>query len=225
MPSPAARRPAPHPAVATAPDRPAPRRVARTRLLATLALAGSAAVTTACSGEDPFAIRASLETTLDTLAVFPFSGPQPLLPSAIDLFGRSVVRPALRGGVVPNFDIAIDTDAQGRVLLYPAAVVASPPGGSPRTGFQVVSGTFDALETAPRNGYRYDTLQVVTVGQVVAIEGQGISQQGIYCGTTSMLHAKLVVDSVSRATGAAHLRVRTNPNCGFRSLKAGLPDD
>jgi hypothetical protein len=225
MPSPAARRPAPHPAVAPAPDRPAPRRAARARLLATLALAGSAAVVTACSGEDPFAIRASLETTLDTLAVFPFSGPQPLLPSAIDLFGRSVVRPQLRGGVVPNFDIVVDTDAQGRVLLYPAAVVASPPGGSPRTGFQVVSGSFDALESAPRNGYRYDTLQVVTAGQVVAIEGQGISQQGIYCGTTSMLHAKLVVDSVSRATGAAHLRVRTNPNCGFRSLKAGLPDD
>ena len=115
MPSPDARRPAPHPAAA------------RARLLATLALAGTAAVTTACSGEDPFAIRASLETTLDTMAVFPFSGPQPLLPSAIDLFGRSVVRPALRGGVVPNFDLVVDTDAQGRVLLYPASLVASPP--------------------------------------------------------------------------------------------------
>jgi len=213
MPSPDARRPAPHPAAAPA------------RLLATLALAGAVAVTSACSGEDPFAIRASLETTLDTLAVFPFSGPQPLLPSAIDLFGRSVVRPALRGGVVPNFDLVVDTDAQGRVLLYPASLVASPPGGSPRTGFQVVSGSFDALETAPKSGYRFDTLQVAAVGQVIAIEGQGVSQSGIYCGTTSALHAKLVVDSVSRATGAAHLRVRTNPNCGFRSLKAGLPDD
>lgn len=190
-----------------------------------LLLAGAVAATSACSGEDPFAIRASLETSLDTMIVFPLSGAQPLLPSAIDLFGRSVVRPSLRGGIAPNFDIALDVDAQGRVLLYPASLVASPPGGSPRTGFQVVAGSFDALEIAPRDGYRFDTVQVAAIGQVLAIEGQGVSQTGIYCGTGSPLHAKLVVDSVSRATGAAHLRVRTNPNCGFRSLKAGLPED
>jgi hypothetical protein len=219
MPSPDARRMAPHPAPAV------PARSRRVRGGALLVLAGAVAATTACSGEDPFAIRASLQTTLDTMIVFPLSGAQPLLPSAIDLFGRSVVRPSLRGGVVPNFDIAVDVDAQGRVLLYPARLVASPPGGSPRTGFQVVTGSFDALESAPRNGYRFDSLQVAAVGQVLAIEGQGVSPNGIYCGTSSPLHAKLVVDSVSRATGAAHLRVRTNPNCGFRSLKAGLPDD
>lgn len=219
MPSPVARRPAPHSAAL------APARSTRVRGGALLALAGVVAATTACSGEDPFAIRASLETTLDTLVAFPLSGTQTLLPSAIDLFGRSVVRPGLRGGVVPNFDIAVDTDAQGRVLLYPARLVASPPGGSPRTGFQIVSGNFDALEIAPRDGYRFDTLQVATVGQVLAIEGQGVSQSGIYCGTASPLHAKLVVDSVARATGAVHLRVRTNPNCGFRSLKPGLPED
>jgi hypothetical protein len=219
MPSLDARRPAPH----TAPG--APARPRRLRGGALLLLGSAVAATAACSGEDPFAIRASLETTLDTMIVFPLRSAQPLLPSAIDLFGRSVVRPQLRGGVVPNFDIALDVDAQGRVLLYPASVVASPPGGSPRTGFQVVTGSFDALETAPRDGYRFDTLQVAAVGQVLAIEGQGISQSGIYCGTASPIHAKLVIDSVSRATGAAHLRVRTNPNCGFRSLKAGLPDD
>ncbi|MGZ8375964.1 MAG: hypothetical protein ACXWZS_07445 [Gemmatirosa sp.] len=219
MPSLDARRTAPHPAPA------APARTGRLRGGALLVLAGAVAATTACGGEDPFAVRASLETTLDTMVVFPLSGAQPLLPSAIDLFGRSVVRPALRGGVVSNFDIALDVDAQGRVLLYPASLVASPPGGSPRTGFQVVTGAFDALESAPRDGYRFDTLQVATVGQVLAIEGQGVSQTGIYCGTASPMHAKLVIDSVSRVTGAAHLRVRTNPNCGFRSLKAGLPDD
>lgn len=203
----------------------APARPARLRGAALLLLAGAVAVTSACGGADPFAIRASLETSLDTLAIFPLGSAQPLLPSALDLFGRSVVRPALRGGVVPNFDIAFDVDAQGRVLLYPASIVASPPGGSPRTGFQLVAGTFDALESAPRDGYRFDTVQVAAVGQLIAIEGQGVSQTGIYCGTTSPLHAKLVIDSVSRATGAVHLRVRTNPNCGFRSLKAGLPDD
>jgi hypothetical protein len=189
------------------------------------AVAGAALAAAACGGQDPFAIRATLETTLDTVVLYPLSRQQSLLPSALNLFSRSAVRPALLGGVVPNFDLAVDTDAQGRVVLYPARLVASPPGGAPRTGFQTVTTTFDVLDVAPRSGYRFDSLQVAAVGQTVVIEGQGVSGTGLYCGTSTPLHAKLVVDSVARATGAVHARVRTNPNCGFRGLTAGIPKD
>ena len=88
------------------------------------------------------------------------------------------------------------------------------------------SATFDSLATAPRDGFRFDSAQVATIGQTLSVESQGVSTQGIVCGSrTSPMRAKLVVDSVARATGAIHLRVRTNPNCGFRSLAPGLPKD
>lgn len=224
MPSPAVRTAAPlaAPARATRPASGSPRRRGALRGLAVLTLGAAACK----GGVDPFAPRASLETTLDTLVVYPLRNPQPLLPAALDLYGAAAVRPGLRAGIVPNFDIAFDTDAQGRVLLYPARVIASPPGGSPRTGLQVVTTAFDALTSAPREGYRFDSLQVVSVGQTVAVEGQGVSASGLVCVSSTLpLRAKLVVDSVARATGAIHLRVRTNPNCGFRSLEAGLPKD
>ncbi|MDF1502523.1 hypothetical protein [Roseisolibacter sp. H3M3-2] len=212
------------PSSAPLPSRPAAAPV-RSRGGALAAVAGAALLAAACGGEDPFAIRATLETSLDTVVVYPLRGGQSLFPTALDLFGRSAVRPALRGGVAPNFDIAFDTDAQGRVLLYPARLVASPPGGSPRTGFQVTGTAFDALDIAPNSGYRFDSLQVVTAGQTVIVEAQGVSTSGLYCAGTSSMHAKLVVDSVARGTGAVHLRVRNNPNCGFRGLTAGVPKD
>lgn len=201
----------------------APARARRAGALA--ALAGATLVAGACSGDDPFAIRASLQTTLDTMVAFPLGGGQPLLPSALDLFGRAVVRPGLRAGVVPNFDVAFDVDAEGRVLLYPTGAIASAPAGSPRAGFQVSSSAFDALAIAPRDGYRFDSVQVATAGQTIVIAGQGVSGSGIICGTSSPLHAKLVVDSVASATGAVHFRVRTNPNRGFRALTPGIPEE
>jgi hypothetical protein len=193
---------------------------------AVLVALGVAALAAGCSGEDPFAIKAQFETTLDTLVVYPLSNPEPLLPSAVNLFSGSAVRPALVSGAYPNFDFALDRNAQGQLLLYPASRVAVAPAGSPRVGFALPTTAFDALTSAPRDGYRFDSLQVVTLGQTIAIESQGVASTGIICtSATSPIRAKLILDSVARATGAFHLRVRTNPNCGFRSLESGLPKD
>ena len=209
------------------PVRPLPPRGApASRGVAVLVALGVGAATACSGGTDPFALRASFETTLDTLVVYPLSSTELLLPSGVDLFGGAAVRPGLRGGAYPNFDFAIDRNAQGQIVLYPAQRVAVAPAGSPRVGFSVQSTAFDALTIAPRDGYRFDSLQVVTLGQTVAIESQGVSTQGLVCASSnSPMHAKLIVDSVARNTGALHLRVRTNPNCGFRSLAPGLPKD
>lgn len=202
---------------------------AATEARATAALALAALLGACNSGDDPFRPRASNVTTLDTLVVHPFGGAQPLLPSALDLLGRRAVRPGVVAGSV-NFDLALDRDRAGNVVLLPARTLAIPPSldastGSPRTGFQVVPTGFDVLESAPRNGYVPDSVLTVRVGQTIAVEGQGITAGQLTCPTNRALYAKLVVDSVAAATGALHLRVRTNPNCGFRSLRPGLPTD
>lgn len=209
----------PRPAVTAAPTR----RGRPARRLAALALVGAAAVAAACGGgTDPFAPRANFPTVRDTFALYALSSGQPLLPAALDLYTVRAVRPSLGGGTLPNFDFAVDRDGQGRVLLYPARVLASPSGGSPRVGFQVVATAFDALERAPNGGYRYDTVQVAAVGQTIAVESQGVTPQSLACGTSQPLYAKLVVDSAP-ATGGVFLRVHVDPNCGFRSFAAGIP--
>ncbi len=183
----------------------------------------------ACNrGVDPFAPRADRETVAIDLTLQPLSGSDRLLPSAVDLFVPRAVRPQLVAAY-PNFDFAVDLAGGDAVRLVPAArVIAVPPelGAPPRVGFQVVSQSFDALESAPRGGYVYDSVTTVRVGQTIAIDAQGVVPGGPRCpSTASTLYAKLRVDSVSAATGAVYLRLRVNPNCGFRSLRSGLPTD
>lgn len=202
---------------------------ARRRRLSVLAACALGVLAACESGDDPFRPRASLVTTLDTLVVYPFGSTEAALPSALDLLGRRAVRPAIFAGST-NFDLVLDRGPSGSVVLFPARAIAVPPSldatsGAPRTGFQLVTSGFDVLEVAPRDGYQPDTVLTVRFGQTVAIEGQGINAGRLTCDASRALYAKLVVDSVSAATGAFHVRVRTNPNCGFRSLQPGLPND
>lgn len=175
----------------------------------------------ACGGDDdPFRPVATSETALASFAVVPLSG-DPTLPSAVDLSARVAVRPRLLSGTVLNFDFAVDVDAQRRIILLQPGRVAVAPSGTPRTGFVTSTSAFESLGRAPNGGYQYDSVVVVTPGQTVVVQAQAAT-----CSTTYPLYAKLVVDSVS--TGAdrrVYVRALINPNCGFRSLTAGLPKD
>jgi hypothetical protein len=177
----------------------------------------------AACGDDTNALLgpASSETALVSFTVYPLSD-EPSLPAAFDLAGRRAVRPAILGGTVVNFDLAFDLDAQGRILLIPPARLVAPPGGTPRVGLQTRAESFDGLSQAPSGGYTFDSTLVVSRGQTVAIEAAAAT-----CSTTYPMHAKLVVDSIgTTAVGGGrpiYVRVRVNPNCGFRSLDPGLP--
>lgn len=187
-------------------------------------VAGSALGATACS--DPFQPTAQLDTFADTLIVFAFSASSAQLPSAIDLSAARSVPVGTRtdvntGGVpitTPTFDIAVDINAGGQVVLYPSTTLLSSSVSTPRIGFRTVTTAFDSLRRAPTGGFRFDSAFVVTTGQTVAIESQSSG-----CTSTAPLRAKLVVDSVSRSANVAYVRVLTNPNCGFRSLLPGRP--
>lgn len=179
---------------------------------------------TACS--DPFKPQAQLDTFADGLVVFGYSGSSAQSPAAIDLSGPRAVRVGTRTDVVagvgpvtsPTFDIAVDVNAAGKVVLYPSPLLLASSVVPRRIGFRTVATPFDSLTRAPAGGFRFDSAYVVSVGDVVAIEAQTGG-----CTSTAPLRAKLVVDSVSRAANAVFLRVLTNPNCGFRSLAPGRP--
>lgn len=188
------------------------------RLAAAGVVLGAAAA--ACNNNTaPFLGVARSETALLPFVVYPLSG-DPSLPAAVDLSGRRAVRPAILAGAVINFDLAFDLDTQGRILVIPPARLAAPPSGSPRVGLQTRDESFDGLTRAPESGYRFDSTAVVTRGQTVVVQTSGTA-----CSTTYPMHAKLVVDSVGAAGVGRpiYLRLRVNPNCGFRSLEPGLP--
>ncbi|MBV9879125.1 MAG: hypothetical protein JO180_01460 [Gemmatirosa sp.] len=194
---------------------------------AAVALFGAGVV--GCGGTDPFAPVASFTTSLDSFVVYPVTGSPAAAPTAVSLYTRSAVRPALLSGLVLNFDLAFDVDATGRVRLLPPKQLVASTATSLVTGAQVITNTtFDALLRAPNTGYQYDSATVVTPGQLVVIQTQGASTASVACSSTSPMYAKLVVDSVVPSTQipgtkAIYFRARIDPNCGFRSLDTGVP--
>lgn len=184
-----------------------------------------------CGGNNPFGPNpaSNVDTQETVFQVYPLSTATGSLRSAVNVAGLTAVRPALTtvpvgnvAVVAPNFDFAVDRAADGRVRLLPAKLVAGlgTTGLTLQTGFQTVATAFDALDAAPNGTYQADSATTVGVGQTVVVEAQSLT---CYGGPRPNVYAKLVVDSVAAGTGLVYLRARVDPNCGFRSLKAGKP--
>jgi hypothetical protein len=192
------------------------------RRVAALAVAGAAAATLAACGDDPFDPQAQLDTQAGLVVVYPLSASSAELPVAVDLATLLAVRPGIRPSTgTPNFDFALDLEPNGQIRVLAPQYVILPVTGVPRVGFQTVSGQpFDDLAMAPQRNYRFDSVTVATVGQPVVVQTPGVS-----CTSTSPIAAKFVVDSVVGAPRKMFVRLRVNPNCGFRSLAPGRPEE
>jgi hypothetical protein len=184
--------------------------------LAVVALA--AAVGLAACG-DPLRVEAQLENTTDAFAVFALSGTPASYPTALNLSARQIVIPTIAANGTANFDLAFDLDAGGRVLVYPARLIARTFQAPPAVGLRRATESFDQLTRAPNTGYVTDSVVAVTPGQTVAL--QFTTGTCLY----DPLYGKLVVDSVRPAARTIFVRLRVNPNCGFRALTTGRPED
>ena len=116
--------------------------------------------------------------------------------------------------------VALDLDEQGRVRILLPQYVLVPLSGVPRVGVQLTNVPFDDATLAPSRSYRYDSVTVATVGQTVYVQTPGTN-----CSSTVPLYAKFIVDSVVGTDRAMFVRMRTDPNCGFRSLAPGRPTE
>ena len=196
---------------------PRPRRAAA-RLVALAALAAPALV--ACGDDNPFQGNASLDTQGSIAIIYPVSTARAELPVAIDFSNLRAARPALRNTGTPNFDVALDLDPTGRVRVLLPQYVLIPLTGVPRIGTQTTDAAYDDAAIAPSRNYRYDTVTVANVGQTVFVQTPGLA-----CTSTVPLYAKFIVDSVVGAERAMYVRMRLDPNCGFRSLAPGRPEE
>lgn len=187
-----------------------------------LAAAALTAAFTACG--DPYAVEAQLEVTSDTFAVYGLNDAPAGAPTAISLYATVGGVPAVAAGPTFRFDVAVDVAGNGAVTLIPNSRVANGMLVPHRVGLQVVPGTFEALTRAPAGGYKYDSLLVVTPGQVVAVQAADPAACPVpYLGTN--VYGKLVVDSIRGTPARVFFRSTIDPNCDFRSLLPGLPKD
>jgi hypothetical protein len=176
-----------------------------------------ATVLVACG--DPTRSQATTVNLLLTYSVYGLTNAPPATANAINLFNG----PA-RADAAFSFDVALDLDASGKILVYPVRALAGPLAGlvPTRVGLQTISGSFESVREAPDRGY--DTLNVKSIapGSVVVAElVDRVSGLCIYSLNGSSTYAKFVVDSVNPTTRRFYVRSVGDANCGYRSL---VPD-
>ncbi len=165
-------------------------------------------------------VPASLYTLQDSGVVYALNGAPPSAPTSLHLFSGTLL-PADASGL---FDVAFDIDSAGRIVVLPERAVISGLAPSHTVSVQAVSGTYDALDRAPRSGYRADTALVITTNQVVVVQSQDANACSVSISGTT-LYGKFVITSVDPLTRQMTIRFTTDPNCGFYSFATGLPKD
>lgn len=187
-----------------------------TRLLR-VAVVALATVLVACG--DPTRPRATTPNLRLAYSIHALTGAPPATANAMNMY----VGPT-RADASFDFDVALDFDATGKILVYPVRAIAGPLAGlvPTRIGLQTVSGSFEALREAPERGYDTLSVQTISPGTVVAVEMVDlVSGLCVYSFNGSSTYAKFVVDSVNTTTRRFHIRSVSDANCGYRSL---VPD-
>ncbi|PYP77732.1 MAG: hypothetical protein DMD35_14015 [Gemmatimonadetes bacterium] len=187
-----------------------------TRLFRVVALALATAAV-ACG--DPTRPKATIANLALSYSVYGLTTAPPATSNAIDLY----IGPT-HADASFAFDVALDRDATGKILVYPVRAVAGPLSGvvATRVGLQTVSGSFESVREAPQTGYDTIGVKTITPGTVVVAELLDlVSGRCTFSLNGLSTYAKFVVDSVAASTGRYYIRSVGNANCGYRSL---VPD-
>ena len=181
-----------------------------------LAIFGAASACGSLTGH-----KAQTENSTDTVTVYALNGTPVDAPAGLWLFGRQAV--------VMNstflFDLAFDIDPQGAATMYTVRYVAGALSPAHSVALQRVTGSFDALEKAPQNGYITDSLFTAKVGDVFAISTSDPSACS-FSVYSNLIYAKLEVLGIDPGTRTVRTRFTVDPNCGFLSLiPSGIPKD
>jgi hypothetical protein len=181
----------------------------------TLVLIAAAAVTACGTLKPP---KAQFPTVSTDPVVFALNGgPAGSLAGLNFLTGTSVPVDARF-----TFNLALDIDSAGRIVIYPAARVANGLTGTISVGLQPVDGAYEDYTEARKTGYTFDSTLVVPVGQVVGVNVLDQTTCTVYSLGASYF-AKFVVDSVHPGDRAIFTRLVSDPNCGYVALTPGIP--
>jgi hypothetical protein len=188
-----------------------------TRLLR-VALVAFAVLGVACG--DPTLAKATYASAQATTTLYALTGAPANVPNAL-----SFLTGAAHASATFAFDVAVDLDAQNRVVVMPVRVLGGALAGTlKRVGLQVVPGTFASVEEVPSTGYDTLSVKTITPGTTLAVELQDptacYSSYNLAVLTSQLIYAKLVVDSVDVPTRRIYTRSVVDPNCGYRGVVA-----
>lgn len=168
---------------------------------------------TACSDSNalPDATVANVERS-DTL--WALVGTPVSTPSGYSVEGNRRVRTDLS----VDFDFAYNVETSGEHILLPRAALGIDTATAAKPGFLLRNESFEAITTAPSNGYITDVPVPIAVGQRYVVRSRVTCQLGV------PKYAKMEILSFDETLRILSFRILTNDNCGFRSLEPGLPD-
>lgn len=189
---------------------------------------------TAAACDDPFSVDATTEVVEDTFVVNSVSDASvpPAAPVALDmadqsnLFDIGTRVPATRRlgsefyAIGAGFDVAVDVRGDSVVFLPPRLLTTALTTVR-RVGLRRDTTAFENARIAPGSGYVFDTVSVgARPGNTVFV----VTQHPVCTSDYSLeLYAKIGVVAIDPVARTATLRVRVDPNCGFRSFLDGIP--
>jgi hypothetical protein len=180
-------------------------------------LAAAAAVLCAGCGALS-APKAQFPNTATDITVYALNGAPASTPAGINFLTGSPV--AVDNNL--QFNVALDIDSAGQIVVYPARQVANGLSSVIRIGLQKISTPYDSYTIATKNGYTPDSTLVVPVGTTVGINVYDTSTCTVY-SLGSSYYGKFVVDSINPSLRAMYVRLVSDPNCGYVSLVPGIP--
>jgi hypothetical protein len=171
-------------------------------------------IASACGSETTLA-PPRFENVVDTTVLYALTGTPVGTPSGFDGVQAKPVRTDLN----LIFDFAVDITPDGTLQLLPAGAL----GYSQNAGLLVSPRTFEAVVTAPLDGYVLDSALTVTTGSVLVLRSRSSTD---LCTSTGALprYGKFHVLAIDSAERRVTLEFLVDRNCGYRGLEPGLPD-
>lgn len=176
----------------------------------------------AACGQDLSLPPAQLPVTQQLITLHAITNTPVNTNSAYNMVGLAEVRTDLSNNFDFVFDIGPDsayglgTTGDTIAVLMPRGYVGFVQDG----GLQFTLTSFDSVVVAPALGYETTKPTRIRGGDVILAASR---LQTCDFGILSPRYAKLNINSIDVATRTAVIFVKINPNCGYHSLKDGIP--
>lgn len=173
----------------------------------------------ACSDSNGLA-DATIANAEHTDTLWSLIGTPVSTPSGYSVEGSRRVRTDL----FIDFDFAYSLEQDGSHVFIPRAALGIDTAttvsatSTVNPGLQARTETFETITEAPSNGYIVDRAVPVAVGERYLVRGR------VTCDVGVPKYGKLELLAFNDDLGIVTFRILTDDNCGFRSLKPGLPD-
>ena len=178
-------------------------------LLCVLLVLGAAA----CSDSNGLP-PAALTNVERTEILYSLVGTPVATPSGYALEGAQLVRTDQSDA----FDFAYNVEPDGRHVFIPRGALGIDPNNSVNPGFQARTESFEAIRSAPGNGYVSDQVVPIAVGERYIVRSRVTCSIGVH------KYAKLEIVSFDEVARTVSFRILIDDNCGFKGLEPGLPN-